>query len=192
MENMIDTLRAHGILWKTYIIFVSDNGYHLGEHRFVHGKVYPYEVDARVPLIVRGPGIPKGATLSHLVASQDLPMTIAELAGAPVPSFTEGQSLLPLLNKTPPAEDTWRKQILLEAFFGEQRALYSAVRTKRYKLIHYRNIDEIEFYDLETDPYELNSLHNNLAFAPIIENLLNKLQQMQNCQGAECLDLEKQ
>ena len=114
IASLVDTLKAVGQLDNTYIFFTSDNGFHLGNHRLAMGKIAPYEEDIRVPLIVRGPGVPAGRTVEHLTGNVDLAPTWAELAGAKAADFVDGRSLLPLLGNNPPPTDTWRQAFLLE------------------------------------------------------------------------------
>lgn len=111
---LFGALEAWGQLDRTYVIFTSDNGFHLGVHRLLPGKQTPYEEDIRVPLIVRGPGVPERVTREHLVGNIDLAPTIADLAGAPVPGFVDGRSFAPLLRSDAPAAGAWRKGFLLE------------------------------------------------------------------------------
>jgi N-acetylglucosamine-6-sulfatase len=111
--QLVDALRESGELDNTYLVFTSDNGFHLGTHRLTSGKWTAYEEDIRVPLIVRGPGVPEGRKLEQLVLNNDLAPTFAELAGADVPSFVDGRSLTPLLTDDPP--DDWRRAFLVEA-----------------------------------------------------------------------------
>src|SRR5215212_1921814 len=113
--KLVDTLKHSGELDNTYIFFTSDNGYHMGQHRLTAGKWTAYEEDIRVPLIVRGPGVPEGQHLEHLVLNNDFAPTIAELGGAEAPSFVDGRSLVPLLGEDPPPEDQWRQAFLVEA-----------------------------------------------------------------------------
>ena len=100
--DLMGALHDSGELDNTYIVFTSDNGFHLGQHRLGAGKWTPYEEDIRVPLIVRGPGVPEGETLHHMVLNNDLAPTFADLAGAEPPSFVDGRSL-PLLTDDPNA-----------------------------------------------------------------------------------------
>jgi N-acetylglucosamine-6-sulfatase len=113
--ELVHTLRQSGELDNTYIVFTSDNGYHLGTHRLTAGKWTAYEEDIRVPLIVRGPGVPEGRKLEHLVLNNDLAPTFAQLGGAQAPSFVDGRSLVPLLGDDPPPPDEWRRAFLVEA-----------------------------------------------------------------------------
>jgi N-acetylglucosamine-6-sulfatase len=113
--DLIGALRASGELDNTYIVFTSDNGFHLGQHRLGAGKWTPYEEDIRVPLIVRGPGVPEGETLHHMVLNNDLAPTFADLAGAEPPSFVDGRSLKPLLTDDPPPLRDWRQRFVIES-----------------------------------------------------------------------------
>ena len=94
VRRLFDSLSEAGILDETYIIFASDNGFFRGEHRIVGGKYLPYDPSSKVPLLIRGPGIPAGAVSDELVSLTDLPETILEIAGSPDPSL-DGRSLLP-------------------------------------------------------------------------------------------------
>jgi N-acetylglucosamine-6-sulfatase len=114
--QLVAALRESGELDNTYIFFTSDNGYHLGTHRLSVGKWTAYEEDIRVPLFVRGPGVPEGRKLEHLVLNNDLAPTFAQLGGAEPPSFVDGRSLVPLLRGDPPSPDEWRRAFLVEAF----------------------------------------------------------------------------
>jgi len=114
VQTIVDTLDQTGELDNTYIFFTSDNGFHLGTHRLFLGKQSPYEEDVRVPLIVRGPGVPAGASLPHLTGNVDLAATFSELAGVTPPRFVDGISMAPLLGASPPAPGLFRRAYLLE------------------------------------------------------------------------------
>src|SRR5215217_1621544 len=100
---------------NTYIVFTSDNGFHLGQHRLGAGKWTPYEEDIRVPLVIRGPGVPEGRTLHHMALNNDLAPTFADLAGARTPSFVDGRSLKPLLTDDPTPLRDWRQRFVIES-----------------------------------------------------------------------------
>lgn len=112
VANIVATLQAKGQLENTYIVFTSDNGYHQGQHRLDSGKMTAYEEDLLVPLVVRGPGVARGAVSSLLTSNVDYAPTFAEIAGASMPAFVDGRSLLPLLQGQSPAD--WRRVLLLE------------------------------------------------------------------------------
>ena len=87
-------LRDVGTLHETYIVFSSDNGYHLGQHRLPAGKQTPYDSDTHVPFVVRGPGIAHGATVTALSSTVDVMPTFLAMAGVDVPLHVDGRSLL--------------------------------------------------------------------------------------------------
>jgi N-acetylglucosamine-6-sulfatase len=111
VKSVMDTLQATGQLDNTYVIFTSDNGFHQGQHRMPQGKMSGFEEDIRVPLSVRGPGVPAGAVVDAFSANVDFASTFAELAGVAVPSWVDGRSLVPFLRGQTPAE--WRQAMLL-------------------------------------------------------------------------------
>ncbi len=113
--DLIKALRDSGKLGNTYIVFTSDNGFHLGQHRLGAGKWTAYEEDIRVPLVVRGPGVPEGETLPHMVLNNDLAPTFADLAGTETPSFVDGRSLEPLLTDEPTPLRGWRQRFVIES-----------------------------------------------------------------------------
>ena len=113
--DLVTSLRKSGELDDTYIFFTSDNGFHLGQHRLGAGKWTPYEEDIRVPLVVRGPGVPEGETLPHMVLNNDIAPTFADIADAEIPSFVDGRSLVPLLDAEPTPLKYWRRAFVVEA-----------------------------------------------------------------------------
>src|SRR5918998_1534618 len=182
--RLVRTLEESGELDNTYIVFTSDNGFHLGQHRLTAGKWTAFEEDIRVPLIVRGPGVAEGARLEQLVLNNDLAPTFAELGGAEVPSFVDGRSLVPLLGADPPPPDDWRRAFMVEAatelggveadptvddgspelpLSGDpspQRRwghpALEALRTEDGLYVEYES-GEKELYDLGEDPYQLEN-----------------------------------
>ncbi len=98
LKSVIDELRTTHQLANTDIVFTSDNGFHLGQHRLPPGKQTPFEEDIHVPLVVRGPGIPSGKTTTSFAREIDLAPTFAALAHAQAPSFVDGTSLVPILH----------------------------------------------------------------------------------------------
>jgi N-acetylglucosamine-6-sulfatase len=113
VANLTATLQRNGQLDDTYVVFASDNGYHLGEHRLPAGKQTAYDEDVHVPFIVRGPGVPRDRTQNELVGNVDWAPTFADLAGVKPPDFVDGRSLVPLL-RDGPTPDHWRDVFLLE------------------------------------------------------------------------------
>jgi arylsulfatase A-like enzyme len=190
--RLVSALRDTGELSNTYIVFTSDNGYYLGEHR-LEAKAAAYEEAIRVPLLVRGPGVPQGVTRFQMALNNDLAPTFASWADVMPPAFVEGRSLSPLLSTSPPA--SWRTAFLVEhrssaneGFYTVDTPDYDAVRTSRYLYVEYKT-GERELYNLSTDPYELTSLH---ASAPptLLSDLKARLDALKRCPGAECKTAE--
>jgi arylsulfatase A-like enzyme len=188
--RVVEALRSERELKRTVILFTSDNGYLQGHHRWRAGKVVPYEPSIRVPLVIRGPGVPRGATRTQLVANTDLAPTILDLANGKSGRKRDGRSLLPLLKRPNLA---WGRPILLEGRFnafgeygaGEQRIVFDGVRTDRYMYARYENGEE-ELYDLHTDPFELRSLHADPAHAGVKAALQRLVARLLPCAGSGC------
>ena len=113
--KLIDALKAKGILDDTYIIFASDNGFFRGEHRIASGKYLPYDPSARVPLLIRGPGIPQGGVSNELVWNGDIAQTIEQIASGSENQGVDGRSLLPYA-ENPALRST--RPVLLEGDTG--------------------------------------------------------------------------
>jgi len=189
--KLVGTLRETGELDNTYVVFASDNGYHAGQHRLLMPpKRLAYEEDIRVPLIVRGPGVPDGATRSGTVLNNDLAPTLAGWAGATPLLPQDGRSLGPLLGETPPAR--WRTALLVEGAPHERigRPAYQAVRTRNYLYVSYAN-GEKELYNLERDPFELASYYPSAGDA-LKDRLQGRLSSLARCSGSECRTAEGQ
>jgi arylsulfatase A-like enzyme len=188
--NLVAALKDKGELKNTVIIFTTDNGFFHGEHRVRTGKVRLYEPSIRLPLIIRGPGVPKDKRRDQLVANVDLAPTILDFANAKAGRKEDGQSLLPLIRdkRLQPG-----RGILLEAFFnadpGEDPDTpdqsYAAVRTERYLYAEHGSGAQ-ELYDLFGDPFELQSQHANPAFAGVKASLDQLLERLRNCAGGGC------
>ena len=95
VAELVQSLKDKGILDNTYIIFSSDNGFFRGEHRIVSGKYLPYDPASRVPLIIRGPGIPAGGVSNELVWNGDITQTILQIASGSQDNSLDGRSFLP-------------------------------------------------------------------------------------------------
>jgi hypothetical protein len=135
-----------------------------------------YEPSVRVPLILRGPGIPRGAKRPNLAANVDLAATILDAARARAGRRLDGRSLLPF------ARDRLRqsgRDILLET------TSYSAIRTPRHVFVQH-STGEQELYDLGSDPHQLTSLHADTRYTGIKSELIRRLTILRNCAGDVC------
>ena len=182
VASIVDSLQRGGELDNTLIVFTSDNGYLLGEHRVPAGKVLPYEPSIRVPLILRGPGVPRGQHRRQLVVNADLAPTILEAAGAQPGRMQDGRSLFPLL-RDPRLE--WGRSLLIEGGFGGFHR-FEGLRTYRYLYVRYRE-GEQELYDLRHDPHELRSRHRSRRYARVRKLLARRLRRLRRCRGESCL-----
>lgn len=173
--RIVDALADTGRLRNTLLVFTSDNGHSLGEHRLRY-KLNAYEDSIRVPMIVRWDGhVPAGSTSSHLVANIDLAPTFAAVAEADTPGSVEGRSLLPLLLSGRKVRDA----VLIEHQFGgfaEDPPTYCAIRTTRWKLV--KLTGGAELYDLAHDPWELENLWAQPAFSEVRSRLLTRLRRL--------------
>ena len=190
------TLRANGAARDTYIVFGSDNGFHLGEHRLQSGKMTAFDTDIKVPLVVTGPGVVQGGTSGRLAQNTDLCPTFETLGGAEVPASVDGQSLVPeLKGKTgqPPRDavliehhgpDRDKKDPDFQVKASGNPTSYEAIRTRDGVYVEYAD-GEREYYDLKRDLYELTNTANRLTPAQS-KKLRTTLHKLTTCSGGNC------
>jgi N-acetylglucosamine-6-sulfatase len=176
VKKVVDALRAKGELDNTLIIYTSDNGYFHGEHRIPTGKLHIYEQSIRVPLKMRGPGIPRGVSVGDLAINADLAPTIVDAANANPGLVMDGLSLIPVAQN--PGIESGRELLIEEPSF-------EAIRTERYMYAEH-NTGEKELYDLQSDPFELQSRHDDPAYASVEAQLAAHLHVLQSCGGPTC------
>lgn len=215
VAGLVETLGSVGALENTFLFFTSDNGFHQGEHRLAEGKQTPYGESIRVPLLVRGPGVPAAATVAAMALNVDLGPTVAALAGVAAPEFVDGRSLAPFLGGAPPG--AWRRVGLVEHFGTVDnwarhatrvtkdrddpaveraevgRALpvppYAGLRTAELLYVEYET-GERELYDLRSDPHELENLAAGAAPATL-EALAARLGELRDCEADGCRAAEE-
>jgi N-acetylglucosamine-6-sulfatase len=191
VARLVSVLGKAGELRNTYIVFYSDNGYHLGQHRLpgLHhgGKNTPYLEDVRFPIVVRGPGIPEGRTPGAMVQNVDLRPTFAAMAGTRAPDYVDGASFLAAAR----GKGTFPRRYAYSERLGSDGgptvaadADWKAVYTPDKAYHHWFRTGEEELYDLGADPYELDNVLAGGASeaAPFREAMIR----MQDCRGAEC------
>jgi N-acetylglucosamine-6-sulfatase len=186
VARIVAALEATGQLDRTLIVFTSDNGYFHGEHRISREKTLPYEPAIRVPLIVRGPGLPHGVHRAQFVSNQDLASTFLDVAGAEAGLPQDGMSLIPLIHRPHlvPGRD-----LLIEGItsINNRRVDFAGIRGSRWVYTEYTN-GERELYDLRNDPYELASRAGGKKHAAIEQDLAERLTALRTCAGANCLE----
>jgi arylsulfatase A-like enzyme len=201
VATLMRVLRETGELDNTYVVFTSDNGYFLGEHRMRQGKILPYEPSLRVPLLIRGPGIPAGQVRTDPFTMIDFAPTFLQIAGAQPERQVDGVSLLDVAQH---GDRGWRRGILTETgprmvggdiaesdnFLVKKNGpsplrFSQGVRTGRYLYVEHAS-RERELYDLRSDPRELVNLVARRSEHRVVAALAHELDVLRNCKGAQC------
>jgi arylsulfatase A-like enzyme len=164
VSDLFARLEALGVDDETYVFFWTDHGLQWGEHGLTQ-KDYAYEESIRTPLIAWGPDVVPQDRDELIMAPQDLGATILDLSHAGGP--TDGRSLRPLLRNEAPIP-AWRKEVFLE--FVTSPWIWAGLRTERWKYVEWGEGD-VELYDLQADPFELESLHDDQAYAAVLSDL---------------------
>ena len=177
--RVLDYLDESGLAENTLVIYTSDQGWYLGEHGW-YDKRWMYEESFRTPLLMRWPGrTPPGSVSTQLTMNLDFAETFLDIAGAEIPDAMQGQSLLPLLSGKQP--DNWRSSIYYHYYEHPGPHMvhrHYGVRTDRFKLIYFYQLDEWELYDLTKDPHELMSVYDAPAYRATVESLKRELKRL--------------
>jgi arylsulfatase A-like enzyme len=184
---------------NTYFIFSSDNGYHLGEHRLMPGKMTAFDSDIHVPLVITGPKIPSGLKVEEIVENIDFNPTITDLTKIEPMPGVEGRSLVPLSSRVRNGKKSsdWRTAALIEHRGPRREPLdpdapgirsgnppsYEALRTRTTVYVEYVNGDR-EYHDLASDPWELHNVFSSLNQRER-NNLHQGLSALASCHTAE-------
>ncbi|EXM21786.1 Arylsulfatase [Fusarium oxysporum f. sp. vasinfectum] len=215
VEQVTKQLEDAGILDETYIIYSSDNGYHLGQHRLPPGKECGFDEDIRVPLFIRGPGVSSGSIENAVTTHIDLAPTILRLAGADLRSDFDGTPI-PVL---PTQENKRHEHVAVEYWGGAiaegeiggfdgkgqifaQNNTYKGVRIVHEDYNLYYSAwcnNEHELYDLKTDPGQLKSLFphddttaDSALLGTTARQVLNRLDALmlvlKSCKGNTCIE----
>jgi N-acetylglucosamine-6-sulfatase len=179
LGQIIADLKRTGQMRDTLVIYISDNGYFTGNHRFLVGKELPYEESVRVPLMMRWDALGQAPrSIGGLALNIDLAPTITEAAGVTQHNPYDGTSLLGLLDGS---ASSVRADFLLEHLTTGPNdpggPSYCAVRNRRFKYVEY-STGERELYDLVADPAELTSRHQDPAFQTRVSQLRNRMLQL--------------
>ena len=184
-------LKENGLDKNTIVIYSSDQGFYLGDHG-LFDKRFMYEESLRMPFLVRYPEkIKPGTICNDIITNVDFAPTILEMAGIKSPKDVQGKSFFNnLMGKTP---KSWQKSMYYHYYefpFWHHVQPHYGIRSERYKLIHfYYNIDLWEFYDLKSDPDEINNCINNPVYSSIIAQMKKNLKaQMRKVGNDKSLD----
>lgn len=193
VATTLKKLDTDGLSQDTLVVFTSDNGYYLGEHLKRQGKINLHEPSIRVPLLIKGPGVPVGQRYDP-ISTIDLSVTLAGYAGATLED-PDGLDLRPTIAG---GDQGWTRPLVLEGLMPERRYADAVdtpgwpskldtvgVRTSRWKLVRYPT-GEFEVYDLYADPLELASLGNAPGARSIRRALKKVWVSTVDCAGEEC------
>ncbi|MBU0606709.1 MAG: sulfatase-like hydrolase/transferase [Armatimonadetes bacterium] len=179
LGSVLQTLEQMGQLDNTVVVYTSDNGYFMGEHRR-GDKRAAFEESMRIPLLVRYPGlVAAGARLTPMALNLDVAPTFLDLAGVEAPAGMQGRSWRPLFEGQPA---NWRQSFLYE-YFRENWLpgipTMLAVRTERWKYVTYPDLQDLdELYDLQADPTEMHNLSQDPAHATQLATMKAELERL--------------
>ena len=175
--DLMAFLKSEGLDKSTLIIYMGDNGFQWGEHGIIDKRTF-YEASVRVPMLAYCPELIKpGTVVDKMIYNVDIGPTVMDAAGIDKASNMRGMSFLPLVEgKNVPG---WRDKLYYEYYWEYDFPMTPTIfgiRTDRYKYIRYYGIwDTNEFYDLQTDPYEMNNIIDKPELQPLIEKMANEL-----------------
>jgi arylsulfatase A-like enzyme len=174
MGELLDLLEEEGMAGNTVVIYMSDQGFYLGEHG-MSDKRWAYEESMRTPLIIRHPKGVKGAAVDALAMNVDLAPTLLSLAEIKVPADMQGRSLAPFLDGKMPSE--WRDHVYYRYYDskGYNIPQHQCVRTERYKLIYFPEAGRYELFDLQADPNEMKNLAGHPEYAERLRKMQKRL-----------------
>ncbi len=174
----LDYLDKNDLTKNTIVIYLSDQGFYLGEHGWFD-KRFIYEESFRTPMMMRYPGVVKpGTVLNDFVMNLDIAPTMLDAAGVVIPKDEQGQSMLPLFKD----RKAKGREVMYYHYYenGEHSVSpHFGVRTKRYKLVRfYKRVSSWELYDLQKDPNEMNNVYGHKSYKKITEAMDIKLHKL--------------
>jgi N-acetylglucosamine-6-sulfatase len=192
VESLVNELEASGQLQNTIIVFMSDNGLAWGNHGMVNFKWEPYEESLRVPLIISGPGFPRGVVANGQVANIDIVPTLVQAAGAKAGRVMDGQSLLP----APSGPDAWMdRAVLIEASqYNEDKPYqFANYPVPRFRGVHTSGFQYtewtdgfVELFDLTNDVAQMHNLAADPRYAENRAKLSDAIKKLDTCAGPTC------
>ena len=181
--KIIETLKSKNELENTVIIYMADNGLQWGEHRIVLTKNTPYEESIHVPMVIYDGRAPTGQALDEFALNIDISPTLLDFAGLTIPDSVDGQSLTQLINGE---KDDWRTSFLTEAWGNKREGeTFTGIHQGQWSYFDFGS-GQIELYDLQADPYQLNNLAKDKKYADELKTLQDELTRLKDCKGKEC------
>ncbi len=180
LGRVLDALRSLGQLDNTIILFTSDHACHFKTRNSEYKRSW-HDSSIRVPTALHGPGFRSGGRIRELVSLIDLPPTLLDAAGIPVPDHMQGRSVLPLASGR---QSEWPEEVFVQI---SESQVARAIRTERYKYgvvaagkDGWRDAgsdvyEEAALYDLHADPYELDNIIHMERYGEVIEDLRARL-----------------
>ncbi len=171
-------LDEHHLAENTIVIYLSDQGFYLGEHGWFD-KRFMYEESFRTPMLMRFPALIKPAVVSNsFIMNTDIAPTLLDAAGLAVPKDIQGESMLPLFTQE---NAKGRKAMYYHYYENGEHSVspHFGIRTERYKLIRfYKRVEAWELYDLQKDPQEMNNRYGKKGYEKITAGLKIQLTQL--------------
>ncbi|KAL2065831.1 hypothetical protein VTL71DRAFT_3501 [Oculimacula yallundae] len=211
VDELFNRLETHGIMDNTYIIYSSDNGFHIGQHRLQPGKSCGYEEDINIPLIIRGPGVAEGYATDIVTTHTDLAPTFFDLLGIPQRDDFDG-TVIPVTKAGIKNESERRREHINVEYWGfaggegrydhdilHENNTYKAIRISGPDYNLYYSIwcnNEHELYDMNIDPSQMHNILSNshsagytiagLPTSKVVARLDSLLFVLKSCKGLTC------
>ena len=186
--RIVAAVKKTGKAKNTIIVYTSDNGWLLGEHNIVAQKQFGFDESIKVPLVISGPGFTGGKTAVPMVVNTDLAPTLLRAAGATPGRAMDGVPLQDILaNPT-----AWlSRTVVIETGENPRAPSYAGIHNSHWHLeiLHGGGLpDRYELYDLSKDPFEMNAVSNDPAYADVLAQLVAQDQRLATCKGTACRD----
>lgn len=161
--DIISTLKKDGLFENTIIVYAADNGLAIGSHGLL-GKQDLYEHSMKVPLIIRGPGIPENEVRDALVYLYDIFPTLADLCKIPAPPEIDGKDFAAVISG--------KEKEIRSSLYTAYRNTARAVRTDTFKLIRYPSRNYTQLFNLKSDPLEIDNLADLPEYKPKVDEMM--------------------
>ncbi|MDA7632685.1 sulfatase-like hydrolase/transferase [bacterium] len=181
--RVLDYLDENDLTENTIVIYSSDQGFYLGEHGW-YDKRWMFEESLKMPFVVRWPGvISPGTQSTALIQNIDYAPTFLEAAGAPIPEAIQGRSLIPVFKNHSRATSDWRDSIYYAYYENDavhEVPIHDGIRTQHYKAMFFPRGRQWQLFDLIKDPQEMQSVHADKNYQPILRGLQQRYHDLKN------------